>query len=299
MWVVRYIAPNDLRHRTLKATTKTAGVQQFASCRAAQRAPKVGKNQLRDSHTRGLARTVELPPAHHLRCEKHALSTAFRAIVLREERAPMATAQKSQENRFLAFANLFKGYMGVMPIITAALAPLLTAMNVLPTYASQRKPLATVAGVLGFLLVAWLFYVRRTIALGSIKRRIRVFFNLCPIVLILGAIICYVAYSNTLDTSVKEAAQPPVTRSQALGEWSKEHDVPNSVQLQLLYLGMFLFCEASFVMMALREYANDVRGISEYEWMFGAQDGSPVTAPAPPSGAVLPVVSEMQPVEKV
>jgi hypothetical protein len=242
---------------------------------------------------------VELPPAHHLRCEKHALSTAFRAIVLREERAPMATAQKSQENRFLAFANLFKGYMGVMPIVTAALAPLLTAMNVVPTYASQRKPLATVAGVLGFLLVAWLFYVRRTIALGSIKRRIRVFFNLCPIVLILGAIICYVAYSNTLDTSVKEAAQPPVTRSQALGEWSKEHDVPNSVQLQLLYLGMFLFCEASFVMMALREYANDVRGISEYEWMFGAQDGSPVTAPAPPSGAVLPVVSEMQPVEKV
>jgi hypothetical protein len=50
--------------------------------------------------------------------------------------------------------------------------------------------------------------------------------------------------------------------------------------------------------MALREYANDVRGISEYEWMFGAQDGSPVTAPSPPSGVVLPVVTEMQPVEK-
>src|ERR1700679_2858133 len=103
-----------------KLRPRLLGVQQFASCRAAQPAPKVGKNQLRDSHTGALARTVENPPAHHLRCEKHALSTAFRAIVLREERAPMATAQKSQENRFLAFANLFKGYMGVMPIITAA-----------------------------------------------------------------------------------------------------------------------------------------------------------------------------------
>jgi hypothetical protein len=27
-------------------------------------------------------------------------------------------------------------------------------------------------------------------------------------------------------------------------------------------------------MMAMREYANDVRQISEYEWMFGPQDGS-------------------------
>ena len=75
--------------------------------------------------------------------------------------------------------------------------------------------------------------------------------------------------------------------------------MPKSVQLQLLYLGMFLFSEASFVMMALREHANDVRGISEYEWMFGTQDGSPVTASAPASGGVLPVVTEMQPVEKV
>jgi hypothetical protein len=37
---------------------------------------------------------------------------------------------------------------------------------------------------------------------------------------------------------------------------------------------MFLFAEATFVMMALREYANDVRRISEYDWMFGPQDGS-------------------------
>lgn len=80
----------------------------------------------------------------------------------------MVTAQESQENRLLTFANIFKGYMGVMPIVTAALAPVLTAMNVIPVYDSQRKPLAAMAGILGFLLLAWVFYVRRTIALGSI-----------------------------------------------------------------------------------------------------------------------------------
>jgi hypothetical protein len=93
----------------------------------------------------------------------------------------MTTAQESQENRLLAFANVFKGYMGVMPIVTAALAPVLTAMNVIPTYETQRKPLAVMAGILGFLLLAWLFYVRRTIALGSITRGFRVLFNLQPL----------------------------------------------------------------------------------------------------------------------
>jgi hypothetical protein len=199
----------------------------------------------------------------------------------------MTTAQQSQENRLLAFANVFKGYMGVMPIVTAALAPVLTAMNVIPTYEPQRKPLAAIAGILGFLLLAWLFYVRRTIALGSITRGFRVLFNLCPLALVLGSIVCYVGYANTLDTSLGEVskANPNVTRVQALGTWSEGYAVPDSVQLQLLYLGMFLCAEAAFVMMALREYANDVRGISEYDWIFGPQDGSKPRADLPPTPA--------------
>jgi hypothetical protein len=32
---------------------------------------------------------------------------------------------------------------------------------------------------------------------------------------------------------------------------------------------MFLSAEAAFVTMAMREYVNDARHISEYEWMFG------------------------------
>jgi hypothetical protein len=188
----------------------------------------------------------------------------------------MPTAQESQNNRLQVFANVFKGYMGVMPIVTAALAPLLTAMNVIPTYESQRKPLATIAGILGFLLLAWLFYVRRTIALGSVTRGYRVLFNLCPLVLILCSIACYVGYANTLETSLLGILKtnPAVTRGQALDGWSQGYPVPDSVELQLLYLGMFLCAEGAFVMMALREYSNDVRHISEYDWMFGPQDGS-------------------------
>lgn len=184
----------------------------------------------------------------------------------------MTLLQESQENRLKFFANIFKGYMGIMPIVAAALAPLLTAMNVIPAYESQRKPLATIAGVLGFLLLAWLFYVRRTIALGSIKHGYRWFFNSCPLFLIAASIACYVSYANTIESSLVGTVGATYTRAQALG--SHEPGGTASLQLQLLYLGMFLFAEAAFVMMALREYANDVRGISEREWMFGYQDGT-------------------------
>ncbi|HEY3936927.1 MAG TPA: hypothetical protein VGL97_05830 [Bryobacteraceae bacterium] len=196
----------------------------------------------------------------------------------------MLTAQESQQNRLQAFSNVFKGYMGVMPIVTAALAPLLTAMNVLPTYDSERKPLALIAGVLGFLLLAWLFYVRRTISLGSLQPGYRTFFNFCPLLLIAGSIVCYVCYANTLDASI--AAIPGThSRSTLLGDWSHDNAIPYAVPLQLLYLGMFLFAEAAFVMMALREYANDVRHISELEWMFGSQQGTPglTSAGTPPT----------------
>jgi hypothetical protein len=189
----------------------------------------------------------------------------------------MATdIQTAQENRLSIFANVFKSYMGVMPVVTAALAPLLTALNVLPTYESQRKPLATMAGVLGFLLLAWIFYVRRTIALGSIRHGFRWIFNLLPLVLILGSVGCYIAYANALETSIGilSKANPGITRSQALGNASQDMAIPGSVELQLLYLGMFLCAEGAFVMMALRDYCNDVRHISEYDWMFGNQDGS-------------------------
>ncbi|HEX4007743.1 MAG TPA: hypothetical protein VHX60_16330 [Acidobacteriaceae bacterium] len=190
---------------------------------------------------------------------------------------PASTAEADQQKtRLQVFANVFKSYMGVMPMVTAALAPLLTALNVLPMYASERNALATMAGVLGFLLLAWLFYVRRTIALGSIRRYYRSVFNFIPLLLIAGSLGCYVEYSHTLDASVGQILRdnPTLKRSDALGAWTTEHPAPQMVELQLLYLGMFLMAEAAFVMMALREYANDVRGVSEYEWIFGVQDGS-------------------------
>jgi hypothetical protein len=61
------------------------------------------------------------------------------------------------------------------------------------------------------------------------------------------------------------------TTTDVLKHWD-DRPIPNSPWLQLVYLGIFLSAESAFVMMALREYINDTRRVSELEWMFGKQD---------------------------
>jgi hypothetical protein len=200
---------------------------------------------------------------------------------------PFPTAQSTTQNRLRIFANAFKGYMGVMPLVAAALAPLLTFLKAVPTYESQRTTLATLSGVLGFLLLAWIFYVRRTIALGSLVRGFRFVMNMIPFLLIVGTVASFIGYFQILGASTSSALElanqehwtyvendKPLefkTGSDVLRHWD-DRPIPHSAFLQLLYLAIFLSAEGAFVLMALREYINDTRHVSELEWMFGKQD---------------------------
>jgi hypothetical protein len=105
----------------------------------------------------------------------------------------------------------------------------------------------------------------------------RTLFNFLPIIFFLASIFCFVWYSKTLDQSVEEVwvKNPTLNRTEILDTWSKENAAPKSFELQLYFMGSFLFPVAAFAMMALREYAKDGLGISEREWMFGDQPGSP------------------------
>jgi hypothetical protein len=199
----------------------------------------------------------------------------------------LTTAQTTTQNRLRVFAGAFKGYMGVMPLVTAALAPLLTFLRAFPTYESQRTTLATLSGVLGFLTLAWLFYVRRTIALGSLVRGFRFLINMIPFLLIVGTVASFIAYFQILGVSTGSALElaeknqwkyvekdRPLefkTESDVLRHWD-DRPIPHSISLELLYLAVFLSAECAFVLMALREYINDTRRVSELEWMFGKQD---------------------------
>lgn len=203
-----------------------------------------------------------------------------------------ASTHTATQNRLRVFADAFKSYMGVMPLITAALAPLLTFLKAIPTYESQRTTLATLSGILGFLLLAWLFYVRRTIALGSLVRGFRFLINMIPFLLIVGTVASFIGYFQILGKSTtaalkladenhwsyseREKVSEFKTGSAVLRNW-EDRPIPYSAALQLLYLAIFLSAECAFVLMALREYINDTRRVSELEWMFGKQDAQALT----------------------
>ncbi len=207
----------------------------------------------------------------------------------------LATAQATTQNRLRVFAAAFKGYMGVMPVVTAALAPVLTFLNAIPTYESQRTTLGTFSGVLGFLTLAWLFYVRRTIALGSLVRGWRFLINIIPFLLIVATVASFIGYFQVLGKSTatamelagknhwkyvekdKSAELEFKTASDVLRHWD-DHPIQRPTSLELLYLSIFLCPECAFVLMALREYINDTCGVSELEWMFGKQDAASLEA---------------------
>jgi hypothetical protein len=197
------------------------------------------------------------------------------------------TAETATQNRLSIFANAFKGYMGTMPVVAAALAPLLTFLKAIPMYESQKSILATLSGVLGFLLLAWLFYVRRTIALGSLIRGFRSLINMTPFLLIVGTLAAFIGYFQILGASTATSLELATkqhwtylannkaldfeTGSDVLKHWD-DRPISRSTALELLYLSIFLSAESAFVVMALREYINDTRQVSELEWMFGKQD---------------------------
>jgi hypothetical protein len=199
------------------------------------------------------------------------------------------------------FSRFFKGYMGVMPVFVAALAPVLTLTRVIPVYQQQRFSLATFAGLLGFLLVAWVFYLRHHMARAlfrgkTVGKAITVVMSIMPLMLIAATVWAYADYNSTINKSVaairvweyqrsigpvqallsnlKEDPEKSMTilalsipkkqiisRTDALLE--DDFPLPYSTRLMFSYLGIFVFAELAFVLMALREYLQTLLSITD------------------------------------
>ncbi|WP_263353369.1 hypothetical protein [Acidicapsa acidisoli] len=116
-----------------------------------------------------------------------------------------------------------------MPLITAALAPILTLAKAIPVFESQKTSLATFCGLFGFLLVAWVFYARgifvpamtgslsRAIGSGDYKpdwyetlsrilshQGVGMMITCAPLALILLSADCYLSYSQKLDGALDQ-----------------------------------------------------------------------------------------------
>jgi hypothetical protein len=174
-----------------------------------------------------------------------------------EERSAVTEKLPASPRRVIAFAHFFKNYMGVSSVVVAALPIPVTSLDLISVPAGMSKILSVYTSLFCFLILGMIFFSRHTLArymfpsLGfkrtSFTILIRVFTH--PLVYIIACIFCVINYHNQvgwMKVGVVEA-----------------HNILTMAAIS--YLGIFIFAEVSFILMAIKEYLQDLLKLSEID----------------------------------
>lgn len=189
----------------------------------------------------------------------------------------------NQITRLEIFARFFKRYLSVSSIVTAALPIPVTAMGFIATYKFQTKLLSMYTSLFCFLLLAFIFYSRHRLARFMFpefsripKKRVLsiLVVKVLPLLLIIGSLVFVFLYQRLLSASIaaKRASiglPPSEVSDTAILELSYLSLTPEATLLMIYYLGIFVTAESAFVLMAIREYLQDLLGFSETELIRG------------------------------
>lgn len=195
--------------------------------------------------------------------------------------------------RVRAFAHFFKRYMSLSALVVAALPIPVTAFELIPTFAVHKKILSVYVSLFCFLILAFIFFSRHRLARlmfseyclrQSIKStrkiiisKLKIFIiNALPILMIITSLACLLGYHYILERHLGYAVKFSSPQSIILerGRILSE-TIPGSLDSILLiglYLGIFITAEAAFVLMAIKEYLQDLLGLSDIEIIQGRTD---------------------------
>jgi hypothetical protein len=194
--------------------------------------------------------------------------------------------------RLAVFANFFKGYMGVSTIVAASIPIPVGSLSLIPVFSQQRGFLTVYASLFCFLLLAFVFSIRHRLAVPMFRKgpagALIVALPFVFIVLTLGSVI---AYHAVLLQSIEQLRQQGLRFStNVLLEKVDATEIPYSVELAACYLGIFIFAESAFVLMAIREYLQDLLQLDEVALLRGGANGLGIGPPSsriPDSGQKL------------
>jgi hypothetical protein len=173
------------------------------------------------------------------------------------------------------FGRFFTGYMGTASLVTAALPIPVMSLHLIPAFASQEKFMNTYTSMSCFLVFAYVFYSRHTLARWMFARlgehfAVRFWVSVLPVLFICSSIGCAIAYHHELGAALDAlAAAGARLPSPVLLSKIDAREIPGSGRLLVVYLGMFVFAESAFVLMAIREYLQDALELEEHELIFG------------------------------
>jgi hypothetical protein len=180
--------------------------------------------------------------------------------------------------RVRAFAVFFKRYMSISTIVAAALPIPVTSLGLIPTFSQQTKLLSVYASLFCFLALGLIFYSRHQLArvmfpeyFNKLPKSWHSLARWLPLFFIIASISAVFIYDRLLDASI-DLIEPYVgesTASSVILATTEFDDIPNSSFLILAYLMIFIMAEAAFIMMAIKEYLQDLVGLSEIELIKG------------------------------
>jgi hypothetical protein len=200
--------------------------------------------------------------------------------------------------RIKAFASFFRNYMGVSSFVVAALPIPATVLSAIPTFSDDRLPLSIYTSLFCFLTLSFIFYMRHWIAAHMFPLHIYnnreeeiyietvEFIRVLPAILSCGTLIFIFLYHVLLDSIVIDIAKNAGTLKSNAGQscsdvsrWmvgklcntqSRQEilsgsyiDLSGDMLLKILYIGIFVTAEAAFVLMATREYIQDLLGLTD------------------------------------
>jgi len=191
--------------------------------------------------------------------------------------------------RLAVFANFFKGYMSLSTIVAASIPIPVGSWKLIPIYAQQRGFLTVYASLFCFLLLAFVFSIRHRLA-GPMfsKGKAGALIAALPAVFILSTLACIIAYHAVLQQSISQIRDLGLSTApiKDLLDKTDATEIPHAVELAALYLGIFIFAEAAFVLMAIREYLQDLLHLDEVSLLRGKARA--IDSPAEPQLSPVP-----------
>src|SRR5262245_48847851 len=160
--------------------------------------------------------------------------------------------------------------MSLSTIVIATLPFPITGAGAIPTYSSMSWAMATYASVFCFLLLGLLFYARHF--LGRIifsipetrtERLCEVLVSYFPLLLLVASFASALWYFELLRSSLSLALESGGRSDEELLHSLPLTKVPQAPQLLATYLATFMAAEGAFVVMAIKEYIQDVLGLDD------------------------------------
>jgi len=161
-------------------------------------------------------------------------------------------------------------------IVVATLPIIAAQFALVPIYESQRLMLPAYGAFFCLLGFAYVFslrhglgramFVTSTVSTNTVARRRRISINVLLACLILASIGAAAIYLWAFESGRTSPTFPKLPRSSA-----------EAVMLALSYVTMFVLAETAFAIMAVREYLQDVMGLTDAD----AVAGTPTTEPSP------------------